>query len=106
MQLLPSTAEWCAGRIGEDYSSERLFEPNFNLRLGAYYLSYLMLRFGGSKPAAVAAYNAGEGNVSLWIEKAGGDVNKMVIGFSETQAYVKKVLLAERVYVARLKAGR
>lgn len=106
MQLLPSTAEWCAVRLGEQYSYERLFEPDFNVRMGTYYLSYLTARFDGCERAAVAAYNAGEGNVSSWIEKAVGDESKMEIDFPETSAYVKKVALAERVYAARLKARR
>jgi len=92
MQLMPSTAAWCAQKKGDtDYSDPKLTDPAYNIELGVYYLSYLLKRF--SERDAVAAYNAGEGNVATWL--AAG-VKK--IPFPETRAYVEKVLQAKQVY--------
>ena len=42
MQLMPSTAEWLAGKVGKEYMEEKLFEAQYSLELGTYYLSYLL----------------------------------------------------------------
>lgn len=94
MQLMPSTAEWLSDELGEEYSDEKLFEPEYNLRLGIYYLSYLQGRFDGDY--ILAAYNAGEGNVKLWLE-SGGEVK-----FPETRDYIKKVNRIKRLYAFRV----
>ena len=96
MQLMPSTAEWCAAKKGIDYSDEMLFDPKYNIELGTFYLKYLMNKFG-DETLAVAAYNAGEGNVTNWIKQ-----NLEEIPFLETDMYVKRVMSAKNVYKARL----
>lgn len=94
MQIMPTTAEWLAGQVGEDYSDEKLFEPEFNIRLGIYYLSYLQRSFDGDY--VLAAYNAGEGNVKKWLE-AGGEIR-----FAETKNYVDKVNAINKLYKFRV----
>ena len=84
MQLMPATAAWCAQKIGITYDETKLAEPAYNVNLGVYYLSYLLNRF--SERDAIAAYNAGEGNVLSWRAR-----NLKDIPFPETAAYVKKV---------------
>ena len=91
MQLMPSTAEWCAAKKGIDYSDEMLFDPKYNIELGTFYLKYLMNKFG-DETLAVAAYNAGEGNVTNWIKQ-----NLEEIPFPETDMYVKRVMSAKNV---------
>jgi len=87
MQLLPSTAEWCAEKVGEEYNRQRLYEADYNIKLGTYYLSYLIRKYGEND--AITAYNAGERNLSRWA----GEVR-----FKETEEYIKRVWLAKRVY--------
>lgn len=74
MQLMPDTA---AG-LGVDPTV-----PEQNIQGGARYLAQLMKRYKGDVSLALAAYNAGPGNV----DKAGGKVPN----YPETQAYVKKI---------------
>ena len=62
MQLMPSTVEWVAWRLGEKEEQERVFEPEFNIRYGTYLLSFLYERFGDWE-TAFAGYNAGYNRV-------------------------------------------
>lgn len=94
MQLLPSTAEWLSSETGDEYADEKLFEPEFNIKLGIAYLSYLGKSFEGDY--LLAAYNAGEGNVARWLA-AGGE-----IAFAETRDYIKKVDFVKKIYELRV----
>ena len=82
MQLMPATATW----LGTD----RPHEVRGNLDAGIRYLAALEKRFG-ERTLALAAYNAGPGNVRRY----GG-----VPPFAETRAYVTKVLAHHRRYAA------
>ena len=95
MQLMPETAEWIAKK--ENIVSRNLFDSETNLMLGTAYLKYLMERFG-SETLAVIAYNAGEGNLKRWISEG-----REEIPFAETRFYLKKVMLAKKVYSYLLK---
>ena len=102
MQLMPDTAEWIAGQLEDpSYSIEAIHEPERNIRYGIWYLSSLQREFGGNDVLALAAYNAGRGNVQEWIRDNGwpADFHDIdAIPYQETREYVKKVLLTERKY--------
>ncbi len=96
MQLMPDTAEWIAELLEDrKYTLERLEEPECNIRYGIWYLSYLQKEFGGNKVLALAAYNAGYGNVESWMEEYHWDMDFQdidAIPYSETRHYVRRVL--------------
>ncbi len=102
MQILPSTATFLARRSGGTaFVAGDLATPQVNIAYGSYYLRYLLRRYGGREVPAVAAYNGGETNVDRWIARAGGNASSLTVGaipFSETRAYVQKVLTAQRDY--------
>ncbi len=111
MQLLPSTAEDLARRLGIAYSPARLVgDIRYNLLLGSNYLKSQLDRFDNSLLLAVAAYNAGGGNVDKWLESYGDprrpevDVVNWIelIPFTETRKYVQRVMANYLVYKARL----
>jgi soluble lytic murein transglycosylase len=102
MQLMPDTAEWIAGQIGDkSYSLENLHEPDRNIRYGTWYLAELQREFKGNDVLALAAYNAGRGNVRGWMEDYGWNddfSDVQAIPYKETRAYVKQVLSLQGKY--------
>ena len=105
MQLMPETAFFAADMLGMKLKGEEIAVKEINLLLGVSYMKYLLDKFE-SIELAVAAYNAGEGNVTSWlkrgiIEKTNFDVND--IPFAETRDYCKKVSRNRRLYNAILK---
>ena len=96
MQIMEKTGEWASEKIGKvDYSRKSLYEPEVNIEIGCFYLSYLLDLYEGDIRCAVAAYNAGPANVDKWIsDKKTLDE----IPFSETEEYVKKVMKNIKIY--------
>ena len=106
MQLMPGTAREQAGKIGLSYQPAALTtDPNLSMMLGS---SFFRRIFGlyGSYPLAVAAYNAGPGNVNKWLAANGdprtGGIDMVdwveAIPIQETRNYVQRVLENAVVY--------
>jgi soluble lytic murein transglycosylase len=109
MQLMPGTAREQAGKLGMSYMSANLTaDPQYNLRLGDAYFARMMDYYGGSYPLAVAAYNAGPGNVNKWLAANGDPRTGAVdwlkwieqIPIFETKNYVQRVIENAVVYEA------
>ena len=113
MQIMPGTAVVLARKLGQPYSPGMLDDPDYNMRLGAYYIGSLIDTFGGSYLLATAAYNAGPGRPAEWVSYCGDPRATSVdpadfiecIPFSETRNYVMRVMEAAEVYRARLNGG-
>lgn len=106
MQLMPGTAAETAGKLGLSYNRESLTtDTDYNIKLGSSYFQRVYSIYG-SYPLAVAAYNAGPGNVNKWIRAngdprlPGGDMVKWIeqIPIFETKNYVQRVLENAVVY--------
>ena len=114
MQLMPATAAVLARRLGEPYSAERLYDADYNVRLGTYYLGSMVDSFGGSYVMAAASYNAGPNHMPDWTAICGDPRTASVdpvdfiecIPFSETRNYVMRVMETTQVYRARLNGGK
>jgi peptidoglycan lytic transglycosylase len=92
MQLTPGTARGIAIRThGNAFHTRDLYNPEINIRYGAWYLDNLFRKYG-SERLVLAAYNAGQGNVDRW------RANGQTIQFSETKAYVSRVEDLKRIY--------
>jgi soluble lytic murein transglycosylase len=107
MQLMPGTAREQAGKIGLSYNAPALTtDTNYNIQLGSGYFQRMLSYYGGSYPLAVAAYNAGPGNVNKWLRANGDprlpgtDIVKWIeeIPIYETRNYVQRVLENAVVY--------
>jgi len=94
MQLLPSTAEEIALRMGEEYNLDAIAELETNIKYGAFYLSYLYRVLGNDWNNACAAYNGGIGNVKEWLDDkrySDDGVSLKEIPFSETRNYLNRI---------------
>lgn len=107
MQLMPGTAREQAGKLGMNYMQADLIQsPSYNIRLGDSYFTRMLNYYGGAYPLAVAAYNAGPGNVNKWL-RANGDPRNGGISYVdwieripiyETKNYVGRVIENAVVY--------
>jgi len=101
MQLLPQTAQGIADRTGGgNFTPDDLYNPEINIRYGCWYLTKLRDKYAEHPQAlelALAAYNAGQGNVDHWVATtpAGKPVR---IRFRETRDYVRRVEELESLY--------
>jgi soluble lytic murein transglycosylase len=92
MQLLPETAKGIALHTGGSrFVVSDLYDPEINVRYGAFYLRRLLTKYGDTR-LALAAYNAGQANVDSWRASGEGIV------FPETREYVDSVLETRDVY--------
>ncbi|MBU4556697.1 MAG: lytic transglycosylase domain-containing protein [Actinobacteria bacterium] len=97
MQVLPATAQELSreGFVDERFDPDDLSDPAVNIEFGTAYIRYLVERYHEME-TAIAAYNAGIGNVDEWVEP-GGDIRE-TIEFPETRHYVLRVMRARDVY--------
>mgnify|MGYP005725457785 CR=1 FL=1 len=93
MQIIPPTANRLSESLGVEMPDvRRLFDPEFNIQLGSYYLSELLKRYEGNLYHALAAYNAGEHRVDRWRRWIGTDDDDFFIEnieFEQTRGYVR-----------------
>lgn len=96
MQLMDKTAIELSKQAEID-----LYDPETNIRLGTYYFSQLLEKYNHQVGIALAAYNAGMGNVNNWIERGtiqadGSDLEN--IPYKETNMYVRRILNDYEMY--------
>ncbi|MCL6627621.1 MAG: lytic transglycosylase domain-containing protein [Alicyclobacillus shizuokensis] len=112
MQLMPGTAQWIRVQMRRHGDQDPtlsgpldLHDPRTNIRIGSWYIHYLLVTFHGNQAAAIAAYNAGPRRVSGWLNNgtwSGGlkDVEQIPVG--ETRHFVDRVFynytLYKRIY--------
>lgn len=104
MQLMPETFDWILPNTGEE--ERNIFSPRQNTEAGCKYLSYLLKRFELTE-TALAAYNAGEGTVLLWLknpEYSSDGRSLKEIPYPETKMYVGRVLRRAAEYESALSA--
>jgi len=103
MQLLEKTAEEIAidDLQMEEFNKNDLYVPETNIKIGLKYFSKLLKQYDYNYNLAIAAYNAGTGNVKKWIEQGiikdnGEDIEN--IPFKETNNYVRKINRNYKIY--------
>lgn len=102
MQLMESTALEEAEEVNEEIVvTESLYNPEINIKIGTKYYSKLIKKYNNNMLLALAAYNAGIGNVDSWIKQGiikedGTDIEN--IPFKETNNYVRKIVRDYKIY--------
>ncbi len=103
-QVIPPTAFETARRIGlRPFRFNMLTNPEVSVHVGSAYLAWLLDRYDGSVPLAIAAYNAGEGAVDRWLDRWGHlplDAFLEEVPFSETHRYTRRVITFWAIYRA------
>lgn len=100
MQIMPSTAKEIAAVFKiTDYTDEKLYDIETNIMFGTYYCYYLLNIFDNNLNLALAAYNAGLGNVRQW-NKSNKEIKYDIenIPFKETKNYVIKIKTAHFIF--------
>lgn len=95
-QITEDTFDWLLMKSGEDYIFDDLFTPEISIKYGAYFLSILQNEYAVTE-TVLAAYHAGMGNVSSWLEDpeySDDGINLIKIPISDTAHYVNKVMSA------------
>jgi soluble lytic murein transglycosylase len=103
MQVIPSTRAWIAEQLGVEISPGETYDPETSIRMGGWLLSFLTDYFDGDLDLAIAAYNAGVGNVETWQADplvSNRDDLLRWISFGETRLYLERILLSYQVYQA------
>ena len=101
MQLMTPTGKKVAQLSKIEFSKEKLFEPSFNIRLGAHYVHRLRKKFKKKLVLLVGSYNAGPHNVESWVYRFGDlPVDSFIehIPYLETRNYIKKVVRYYGIY--------
>lgn len=102
MQITEETGEHIAEELGiEKYSKSMLYDPEINIEFGTWYLNWLLEQFDGDLKNALAAYNAGIGNVENWLlnkEYSEDGKNLDRIPFEETENFINRVELYRNIY--------
>lgn len=108
LQLMPGTAQAVARRQGLSYNGQGdLMSPAINIPLGVAHLAELQERYEGAWIHVAAAYNAGIGAVSRWLDSrpfVDPDIWLETLPFFETRDYVPRVLAFATLYEWRLQA--
>ncbi|MBD7912191.1 MULTISPECIES: lytic transglycosylase domain-containing protein [Clostridium] len=101
MQITEGTGKWIAEEMElTDYSPDKLYNEEYNIKMGCWYLNNLREEFG-EMDLYIAAYNAGRGRVNEWLlnknySSDGKTLN--YIPYKETKKYVDKVKTYYRIY--------
>lgn len=109
MQVMPATGREVAQKLGLPWSTSRLGDPDYNVRLGTAYFRQVLSMFDGDVELALAGYNGGPYRIKrLWREggaSEGLDAFLEGLGIPESRTYVKRILLLTDSYEQLYPAG-
>jgi soluble lytic murein transglycosylase-like protein len=110
MQVMPATGREIARHLGLPWSTAKLADPEFNLRLGATYFRQVMKMFDDNLDLALAGYNGGPYRIKrLWTQAgAGRELDAFLEGLTleESKTYVKRILVLSDSYRQLYPNGR
>ncbi len=105
MQMMPDTAQWVHGKIGEGapYSFDLMYDANVNVRYACWYMNFLSERFRGDPVLVAAAFHAGQGTVQNWLSDSKYSQDSQTIDLENmmdgpTKSYCTKIMKSYAAY--------
>jgi soluble lytic murein transglycosylase len=95
LQMIPPTSRRVAMRIEAPYTEDVLYDPEGNIRFGAWYIGHLLQKFKGQIALGAGSYNAGPRAMMKWVKANGArplDEFIELTPYTQTREYMKKVL--------------
>ena len=94
LQMIPPTTMRVAKELGIPYDAGRLFEPEYNVQTGSWYIGSLLAKFKGQVPLGAGSFNSGPRPVMRWIDQHGDrpmDELVELVPYTQTRDYMKHV---------------
>lgn len=94
LQMIPATSLRVSKELGVPYDPGKLYEPDYNIMLGSWYIGRLLQKFKGQIPFGAGSFNSGPRPVMKWLDQYGDrEVDELVelVPFTQTREYMKKV---------------
>ncbi len=94
LQMIPPTTMRVAKELGLPYDAGKLYEPEYNVRTGSWYIGHLLAKFGKQIPIGAGSFNCGPKPVMKWLDQYGDrEIDELVelVPFTQTREYMKKV---------------
>ena len=94
LQMIPPTTLRVVTELGIPYDPGRLYEPEFNIQTGSWYIGRLLAKFKGQVPFGAGAFNSGPRPVMKWLDQHGErQLDELVelVPYTQTRDYMKKV---------------
>jgi soluble lytic murein transglycosylase len=102
LQMIPPTSKKVAEHVGVAYTDDVLYDPDGNIRFGAWYIGHLLHKFKGQIAIGAGSYNAGPKAMMRWLDKNGArslDEFIELCPYTQTREYMKKALAIYSRYV-------
>jgi len=94
VQMIPQTTLRVARELGIPYDAGRLYDPEFNIQTGSWYIGHLLSKFKGQVPLGAGSFNSGPRPVMKWVDQYGDrPIDELVelVPFTQTREYMKQV---------------
>jgi soluble lytic murein transglycosylase len=94
LQMIPATTRRVAKELGIPYDAGSLYDPDYNVRTGSWYIGHVLNKFKLQIPFGAGSFNSGPRPVMRWIDKWGDrEIDELVelVPYTQTREYMKKV---------------
>ena len=94
LQMIPPTTLRVARELKIPYDPGRLYEPEYNIQTGSWYIGHLLAKFQHQIPIGAGSFNCGPRPVMKWLDQYGDrQVDEFVelVPYTQTREYMKKV---------------
>ena len=94
LQMIPATTTRVARHLGIPYDAGKLYDPEFNIRTGSWYIGNLLAKFKEQIPLGAGSFNSGPRPVMRWCDQNGDrEMDEFIelVSYTQTREYMKKV---------------